>query len=183
MWSFVKRSKTEVKCELLLDLNIYSKDIILKTAYVFLDRAYFLFKQEDNNIIVFIESKWENIDNILNDFSDELLATYLRDKLEKDNKVIRETIIDRAIGASLDVANFVKEKKDSWSRDNDINNDIDNDQVDFDKDINEILKEIENDPELKVDEDEIEKILKEIEEESDDDKDLNNNKCNSCWLC
>jgi CBS-domain-containing membrane protein len=40
-------------------------------------------------------------------------------------------------------------------------------QVDFDKDIDEILKEIEEDPDLKIDEEEIEKILKEIEEETE----------------
>ena len=34
------------------------------------------------------------------------------------------------------------------------------------KDIDEILREIENDPDLKIDEDEIAKILAEIEEES-----------------
>jgi CBS-domain-containing membrane protein len=44
-----------------------------------------------------------------------------------------------------------------------------NQEIDFDKDIDEILKEIENDPELKIDEDEIEKILKEIEEESNEE--------------
>jgi len=39
-------------------------------------------------------------------------------------------------------------------------------EIDFDKDIDEILKEIENDPDLKIDEEEIENILKEIEEET-----------------
>lgn len=38
--------------------------------------------------------------------------------------------------------------------------------IDFDKDIDEILKEIENDPELKIDEAEIERILAEIEAET-----------------
>lgn len=42
-----------------------------------------------------------------------------------------------------------------------------NNQIDFDKDIDEILKEIENDPELKVDEAEIQKILAEIESETE----------------
>ena len=42
-------------------------------------------------------------------------------------------------------------------------------QIDFDKDIDDILKEIENDPELKIDEEEIENILKEIEEEAGKD--------------
>jgi len=44
---------------------------------------------------------------------------------------------------------------------------MENNQIDFDKDIDEILKEIENDPDLKIDEEEIEKILKEIEEETE----------------
>jgi hypothetical protein len=84
------------------------------------------------------------------------LSVYLRDKLEKDNKNIREKIIWAAITNSLDSNNFV-------SLDTDIQN---GNQIDFDKDIDEILKEIENDPELKIDEEEIEKILKEIEEET-----------------
>jgi CBS-domain-containing membrane protein len=39
-------------------------------------------------------------------------------------------------------------------------------EIDFDKDIDDILNEIENDPDLKIDESEIESILKEIEEEN-----------------
>ena len=43
-------------------------------------------------------------------------------------------------------------------------------QIDFDKDIDEILKEIENDPELKIDEEEISRILSEIETEASEPK-------------
>jgi hypothetical protein len=95
------------------------------------------------------------------DFSDELLSVYLRDKLEKENKIIRETIVSTALSNSLDSDNFVE-----LDTDNNFNNQEQN-QIDFDKDIDEILKEIENDPDLKIDEDEIEKILKEIEEEAE----------------
>jgi hypothetical protein len=35
----------------------------------------------------------ESLENIIADFSDELLSVYLRDKLEKDNKDIREKIV------------------------------------------------------------------------------------------
>jgi CBS-domain-containing membrane protein len=80
----------------------------------------------------------------------------LRDKLEKDNKEIREKIVWAAIANSLDSNNFVS--LDTWNE---------NKEIDFDKDIDEILKEIENDPELKIDEEEIERILKEIEEETE----------------
>jgi CBS-domain-containing membrane protein len=41
-----------------------------------------------------------------------------------------------------------------------------NNEIDFDKDIDEILKEIENDPDVQIDEQEIENILKEIDEET-----------------
>ncbi len=85
----------------------------------------------------------------------------MRDKLEKDNKDIREKIVWAAIANSLDIDNFVAMDTNNqwWNQEQN--------QIDFDKDIDEILKEIENDPELKIDEEEIEKILKEIEEETE----------------
>jgi hypothetical protein len=82
---------------------------------------------------------------------------YLRDTLEKDNKVIREAIVTKAINGPLDMQNFVSLDTDNYQ----------SNEIDFDKDIDEILKEIENDPDLKIDEAEIEKILKEIEEETE----------------
>ncbi|MDP2395742.1 MAG: hypothetical protein Q8S84_02165 [bacterium] len=49
-------------------------------------------------------------------------------------------------------------------------NNIENNQIDFDKDIDDILKEIENDPDLQINEEEIARILKEIEEESNSEE-------------
>jgi hypothetical protein len=86
-----------------------------------------------------------------------LLNVYLRDTLEKDNKNIREAIISKAINSAIDIRNFVSIDTDRKQNPN---------QIDFDKDIDEILREIENDPDLKIDEDEIERILREIEAES-----------------
>jgi hypothetical protein len=97
--------------------------------------------------------------NLVMEFSDELLAVYLRDKLEHDNKDIREKIVGAAIANSLDSVNFVE-------FDTSENENFEQNQIDFDKDIDEILREIENDPELKIDEAEIEKILREIEAET-----------------
>jgi len=85
---------------------------------------------------------------------------YLRDKLEKDNKVIRETIVTKAINGPLDFQNYV-------SLDTDNKHNPQQDEIDFDRDIDDILKEIENDPDLKIDEQEIENILREIEEETE----------------
>ncbi len=152
--------------ELKIDTNIFKKDIILRSAYVFLDQWYFFFKEDGENSIVlqFTKKDWVSAtpQSIIWEFSDELLAIYLRDRLEVSNKTIRETIVTRAINWPLDTANFV-------SLDIDVTNNEEKNQVDFDKDIDEILQEIENDSDFKVDEEEINNILKEIENEVQSD--------------
>jgi len=160
MSHFLKEIISGTSFELLIDTKIFPKEIILKSAYNFLHTGYFFFKyDEKQNIILEFTAKADiDVDPkvIIWEFSDELLDVYLRDKLERDNKVIRETIVTKAINGPLDMQNFVSLDTDS-SKQN---------EIDFDKDIDEILKEIENDPDLKIDEEEIEKILKEIEEET-----------------
>lgn len=160
MHEFLRTQIDGKKCELLIDTKIFPKDIILKSAYNFLDVGYFFFFYDDEgNMILQCSVKNEKIgiEELIWNFSDELLAVSLRDKLEKDNKIIRETIITKAINWPIDTNNFVTLDTQVQSHQN---------QIDFDKDIDEILKEIENDPDLKIDEDEIAKILKEIEDEA-----------------
>lgn len=165
MENFLKEIIVWEKFELLIDKNLFSKDIVLKAAYWFLDLGYFFFKLDENeNIIMqFTKKSWVKKEpkEIIWDFSDELLNVYLRDKLEHDNKEIREKIVWTAIANSIDSKWFVEFDTDKQNNDNKEQN-----QIDFDKDIDEILREIENDPELKIDEAEIERILKEIEEET-----------------
>ena len=157
MSSFLQEKILWEKFELLIDTQIFSKDIILKAAYNFLDKGYFFFKLDSNRNIILEFTKKHDIDIkpeiIVWEFSDELLDVYLRDSLEKENKVIREAIVTKAINWPLDMENFV-----SLDTDN-------RESYDIDKDISEILKEIENDPELQIDDWEIENILKEIEED------------------
>lgn len=164
------------KFELLIDTNIFNKIIILKTAYNFLDKWYFFFKLnlEWNIILQFTAKDWVNINpkNIIWDFSDELLNNVLREVILEENKEIRTEIITSALQNSLREAELPNSWKgyeeswdgyfDWWSSTQEWTN-----QIDFDKDIDEILREIENDPDLKIDEAEIERILKEIEEESE----------------
>jgi His-Xaa-Ser system protein HxsD len=123
-----------------------------------LDRAYFLFKQTDSTCIVQIHPKddqgW-SAEKFALEYSDELLATALRIKVETDNKIVRETIVRRALGSYADLPHFTTIAPNNSN------------QIDFDKDIDEILKEIENDPDLKIDEEEINRILAEIEAETE----------------
>ncbi len=164
MEGFLKEIIEWTKFELLIDKNIFNKDIVLKAAYNFLDKWFFFFKLDINENIILVftkrEDSKENPEEVIADFSDELLSVYLRDKLEKENKIIRESIVNKAINWPLDMNNFITLDTSNLGDNQEKN------QIDFDKDIDDILKEIENDPDLKIDEEEIEKILKEIEEES-----------------
>lgn len=161
MSQFLRETLDWARVELEIDVKIFNAEIVLKSSYNFLDRWYFFFKYNAvGNLLLEVTRKpWneEDLKNLVWDFSDSLLETTLRDKLEKDNKIIRENIVEKAINGPLDTSNFVTLDTDNlWSVQN---------EIDFDKDIDEILKEIENDPELKIDEWEIANILKEIEEE------------------
>jgi hypothetical protein len=71
----------------------------------------------------------------------------LRDKIEKENKDLRETIITTALTWAIDLNNYVK---------------IETGSNNYDNEIEDILKELENDPELKVDEEDIKKLISEI---------------------
>lgn len=148
------------KFELLINTEIFPTDIILRASYNFLDKGYFFFDlNKDKNIILYFTLKdgvTDKASNIIWEFSDELLDMYLRDTLEKNNKVIREAIVTRAINWPLDMNNFVTLDTNTRPKN----------EIDFDKDIDEILKDIEEDPDFKIEEEEIEEILKEIEEAS-----------------
>ncbi|MFK7779949.1 MAG: hypothetical protein QM490_02280 [Candidatus Gracilibacteria bacterium] len=180
MEAFIKEKIEGKKFELLIDTNIFNKYIILKSAHNFLDKGYFLFKQnKDKNIIMqftFKEGIGDKPEKIILDFSDELLNNILREKVFEENKEVRTEIITSAIKNSLREAELPNKWKgydsveENYFEKNNLNEE--DNAIDFDKDIDEILKEIENDPELKIDEDEIAKILKEIEDETENE---NNN--------
>lgn len=158
MHQFLSQNLENNRLEVIVDSLIFSQNIALKAAYMFLDRAYFFFARSGDNILVQIYPKegqrW-SAEVFALEYSDELLATLLRDKIEIENKTIRETIVRRALGSYADLPNFTT-----------IPVEPKNTQIDFDKDIDEILKEIENDPDLKIDEAEISRILAEIEMET-----------------
>ncbi len=173
MVEFLKETIKWKKFELLIDIKIYKKDIIFKTAYLFLDKWYFFFKNNNSKemVVQFTLKEWEKnkLEDIIKDFSNELLNNMLRWIVAKENKDIRSEIITSSIKNSLREAELPNDWKgyDDSEKDYFENREEKKEDIDFDKDIDEILKEIENDPELKIDEEEIEKILKEIEEEEE----------------
>lgn len=175
MSQFLKEITKENSFELLIDPKIFPKDIILKTSYNFLDICYFFFRyNEDRNIILewtLKKSGERSLHQLVSDFSDEMLDVYLRDKIERENRIIRESIVNKALFWPLDTWAFVSHDPENPSQTQmnaeDLTQDIEETaEIDFDKDIDEIIKEIENDPDLQIDEDEIQQMLKEIEEET-----------------
>jgi hypothetical protein len=53
MEAFLNEVVEGEKFELTIDSKIFNKDIVLKTAYTFLDRGYFFFKlDKEGNIIL-----------------------------------------------------------------------------------------------------------------------------------
>lgn len=160
MDAFLSQNSENNRLELKVDTTLFSPQVVMKAAYTFLDQAYFFFRKDDEGIIVQItpkESASWTAEKFALEYSDELLATLLRYNLERDNKEIRETIVKRALSSFADVENFTYVARDEQVQKN---------QIDFDKDIDDILKEIENDPDLKIDESEITRILAEIESET-----------------
>lgn len=164
MIDFLRKSAEAGRFELLIDATIFNESAILKAAYHLLDKGYFFFRREGANIVVQAKIK-EGIaitsEILLGEYSSALLDFKLRDTLERDNKVIREAIVNAALTNPVDSKNFLSGVSSSGQSQQSTPN-----QIDFDKDIDQILKEIENDPELKIDQAEIDKILKEIENET-----------------
>ena len=158
MTPFLSVSSDSHRTELLINTQLFSPVIVMKAAYIFLDRAYFFFFTRSDWLIVQITPKawvdW-NAEKFAHEYSDELLAYALRVHIEIENKEVRETIVRRALGSYADLPNFTS-----------VDPILSTPQIDFDKDIDEILREIENDPDLKIDEAEINRILAEIEAET-----------------
>lgn len=146
----LKEIITDKEFELLIDSSIFEKNIILKAAYCFLDKWYFLFKKDENNNIIlnFIKKDWveEKTKKIILDFTDELLNTTLRKVIETENREIKNMIFNKALSSSLDSENYVQF---SPTKDN----------IQLENEVDEILDELANDPELKIDEEEMKKII------------------------
>lgn len=172
MEAFLSEEIKWKKFELIIDPNIFNRNIIFKSAHIFLEKGYFFFKHnEEKNIVLQFTLKdgiEEKPEMILGAYSDELLNNLLREKVFEENKEVRTEIITSALQNSLREA----ELPNNWKGYDNVGDSYfwweeENNEIDFDKDIDDILKEIENDPELKIDEEEIDKILKEIEEEEE----------------
>ena len=105
----------------------------MKTAYLFLDRAYFTFRNAEGGFQVKCKTKSdkETAEAVLGDFANELLNTLLRESIAAENRTIRETIFSGAL------AHCFREPEDLSCRPRSPAEAVD-------KDLDQILKEIED---------------------------------------
>ena len=83
-----------------LDKAIYSKEVLLKTAYSFTDRAYLHLAQDDIYWIVRWEPKKGN--NLISaEFENELIQQETRLILEQKTADLRKIIIARALASTI----------------------------------------------------------------------------------
>ncbi len=89
--------------------EIYPLSVIYKTAYVFIDKTYIFLDKKNKEIIIQLTPKEENKDlkKIKGEFLNELLNYSLREELNRENKKIRELIIQKALYSSVS-------EKDIW---------------------------------------------------------------------
>jgi len=173
MESFFKEVVKGEEFEMIIDTQIFSKDIILKAAYNFLDTAYFFFcyTQEDD-ISLILTRKSEsvcNLESVLLEFSDSLLESHLRAILEKDNQHIIQAICSKALLGPLDVSNFISLDM-TQQRYNHIWNNMEN-----------ILEDIVNDPDLDIDTKELQEALKDVGTDLHLDDDLDIQRPENVW--
>lgn len=92
-----------------LDQNVYPRDIILKTCYVYIDRMYFyLDTPKAKTIAVTVQGKErlarEQLEKFRDDFLNELLNALLRKKISRQNQKLVEYIVGGAVTAALEKA-------------------------------------------------------------------------------
>lgn len=80
--------------------SIYPKEVLIKSAYVFTDRAYIHLDENDKYYIVNIEYKGKPSFNY-DDFKNEMLAQTVRMEIYKKTKDIRKLTIARAFASTV----------------------------------------------------------------------------------
>jgi len=102
---------------ILVNTKIYAPEVIYSAAYVFLDKAHFLFDGNPNKeITVTVKPKEKNLDlkKLCLDFSNELInySVYVIQAAKK--QAIREAIIRRALATNTLPEPETEEPEEEW---------------------------------------------------------------------
>ena len=83
-----------------VDKSIYSKDVLLKTAFTFTDRAYIHLSQDKESWIISWKER-EGADIETGMFENELIAQQLRERIIGETSEIRKLLLARAFASSV----------------------------------------------------------------------------------
>ncbi len=86
--------------KLMVDKGIYSKDVLLKTAFSFTERAYIHLEQNNEYWVIQWTNKEDEDINPL-EFENELIAQQIRERLLVINSDIRKIVLARAYASSV----------------------------------------------------------------------------------
>lgn len=118
-----------------LSKSAYPVQAVLHTCNLFSDRAYFKVDENGKEVVVSVSlKKGRNtavLEKLIMEFQNELLHNVLRLKIAKDNKKVRELLIEQALCAALPQRREEEEPRIS--------------EEEIDKELEEILKEVEAD--------------------------------------
>ncbi len=112
------KTKEKNKIVVLVDSKVYSLEAIYAAAYLFLDRAYFYLEEgSKSKVKVNIKGKkkltGKKLENLKDEFLNELLNSSLREKISKNNKKLREYIFGRVLASALEKNNYENSQKQS----------------------------------------------------------------------
>ena len=85
---------------IVVDKSIYSKEVLLKTAYSFTEKAYLHLSQTDDNWIIDWTDKDDNSVSS-QDFENELISQQLREELLEKTADIRKLVLARAFASTI----------------------------------------------------------------------------------
>lgn len=182
---FKKIEKWNYEFEMLIDGAIFSTNVVLKASYELVDKVYMYFLKNWNDTIVYFKQKNKDLDieDVINWFWEELVFQKLKFDLDNQTWKLRNNIIETAIWFWLTLDDMKKDvdemiekvnfKKDVIVDSPNVQNKENvklNPQQNSKKSIDEIINDIENDPDFIDDKDNLINILKEIDEKEKKEK-------------
>ena len=104
--------------------NIYSREVILRAAYAFIDKYYIHIDKDDNDYIVFINAKDEDGDvNIARLFENEMISSSIRMQVFQQTHAIREILLGRAMASTM-IINDDEENETEMKEESSANNEL-----------------------------------------------------------
>lgn len=104
--------------------NIYSREVILRAAYAFIDKYYIHIDKDDNDYIVFINAKNEDGDvNIARLFENEMISSSIRMQVFQQTHAIREILLGRAMASTM-IINDDEENETEMKEESSANNEL-----------------------------------------------------------